>query len=59
MKNSLYVLAIILVVAWIIGFFSTNLGSIIHILLLIALFAVILRDNQAQKSLKKFISKLR
>jgi len=59
MKNSLYVIAIILVLAWVIGFFGTNVGSIIHILLLMALFAVILRDNQARGSLKNLISKLR
>ena len=46
MKNFLYVLAFILVVAWVIGFFSTNAGSIIHILLVIAFVAVLLRANE-------------
>jgi c-di-AMP phosphodiesterase-like protein len=59
MKNTMYVLAIILVIAWIVGFFSTSVGDIIHILLVLAIIAVILSDNQAQKSLKKLISKLR
>jgi len=46
MGNFLYILAGIMVIAWIIGFFSTNVGSIIHILLVIALIAVVLRVNQ-------------
>jgi len=49
MKNSLYVLAFILVIAWIVGFFSTNVGSIIHILLVMAIIAVLLRINQGRK----------
>ena len=49
MKNSLYVLAIILVIAWIIGFYSTSTGSIIHILLVMAVIAVILRIQQGGK----------
>jgi tryptophan-rich sensory protein len=49
MGNYLYVLAVIMVIAWIIGFFSTDVGSIIHILLVIALFAVILRVNEVRK----------
>jgi hypothetical protein len=49
MKNSLYVLAFILVIAWIVGFFSTNVGNIIHILLVMAIIAVLLRINQGRK----------
>jgi hypothetical protein len=49
MGNFLYVLAGIMVIAWIIGFFTTSVGGIIHILLVIALIAVILRDNQRRK----------
>ena len=59
MKNSMYVLAIILVISWIIGFFGTSAGDVIHILLLMAIIAVILSDNQAQKLLKELLSKLR
>ena len=49
MGNFLYALAGIMVIAWIIGFFSTNVGGIIHILLVIALIAVVLRVNQRRK----------
>lgn len=43
MSNLLYVIAVILVICWAIGFFAYSAGSIIHILLVIALIAVILR----------------
>ncbi len=43
MGNLLYLLAIILVIAWAIGFFGYSSGGIIHILLVIAVIAVILR----------------
>lgn len=48
MKNSLYVLAMILVIAWIIGFYSTGIGDIIHILLVMAVIAVILMVYQGR-----------
>lgn len=43
MGNILYTVAIILVILWAIGFLGYNAGGIIHILLVIALIAVILR----------------
>jgi hypothetical protein len=43
MGNLLYLLAVILVIAWAIGFIGYNAGGIIHILLVIALIAVLLR----------------
>jgi hypothetical protein len=43
MGNLLYVLAIILIIAWAIGFIGYSVGGIIHVLLVIALIAVILR----------------
>lgn len=42
MRNVLYVLAVILVIAWAIGFFGYSAGGLIHILLVIAIVAVIL-----------------
>jgi hypothetical protein len=36
MSNLLYTIAIILVIFWAIGFFAYSAGSIIHILLVIA-----------------------
>jgi hypothetical protein len=43
MGNLLYVIAVILVIAWAIGFIGYSAGGIIHVLLVIAVIAVILR----------------
>lgn len=43
MGNLLYIIAVILVVAWAIGFVGFHAGGIIHILLVIAIIAVLLR----------------
>jgi len=51
MSNLLYTVAVILVIFWAIGFFAYSAGSIIHILLVIALIAVILRIIQGRKAL--------
>ena len=53
MKNSLYVLAIILVIAWVIGYYGTNIGDIIHILLVMAVIALIIRAFNNEELLKK------
>ncbi|MGD0581441.1 MAG: lmo0937 family membrane protein [Bacteroidales bacterium] len=49
MGNLLYFIAVILLIAWAIGYFAFSLGGIIHILLVIALVAVILRVIQGKK----------
>ncbi|HWY10116.1 MAG TPA: lmo0937 family membrane protein [Bacteroidia bacterium] len=49
MGNLLYVIAVILVISWAIGFIGYNAGGLIHILLVIALIAVILRVIQGKK----------
>jgi hypothetical protein len=51
MGNILYVIAVILLIFWAIGFIGYNAGGIIHILLVIALIAVILRVIQGRKPL--------
>ncbi len=51
MGNLLYVFAVILVLAWGIGYIGYNAGGIIHILLVIALIAVILRIIQGKQVL--------
>ncbi len=43
MGNLLYVIAVILVIAWAIGFFGFQAGGIIHILLVIAIIAFLLK----------------
>lgn len=49
MSNLLYTIAVILVIFWAIGFFAYSLGSIIHILLVIAIIAVLLRLIQGKR----------
>jgi len=49
MGNLLYVIAVILLIAWAIGFFSYHAGGIIHILLVIAIIAVIFRVIQGRR----------
>jgi len=51
MGNLLYVIAVILIIGWAIGFFAYSAGGIIHILLIIALVAIILRVIQGRKVL--------
>lgn len=43
MQNLLYTIAVILIILWALGFFIYNLGSLIHILLVIAVVAILLR----------------
>jgi tryptophan-rich sensory protein len=43
MGNLLYVVAVILVIAWAIGFLGFHAGGIIHILLVIAVIAILLK----------------
>lgn len=51
MSNLLYTVAVILIIFWAIGFFAYSAGSIIHILLVIAVIAVLLRLIQGKKIL--------
>ena len=39
----LYIIAVILIIGWLLGFFVFSAGGIIHILLVIAIIAIILR----------------
>jgi Family of unknown function (DUF5670) len=43
MGNLLYIIAVILVIAWAIGFLGYHAGGAIHILLVIAVVAVLLK----------------
>jgi hypothetical protein len=49
MGNLLYLLAVILLIGWAVGFFAYSAGGIIHVLLIIAIIAVILRFIQGRK----------
>jgi hypothetical protein len=51
MSNLLYLVAVILIIGWAIGFIGYNAGGIIHILLVIALIAIVLRIIQGRRPL--------
>lgn len=51
MGNLLYTVAVILIIVWAIGFIGLNAGGIIHILLVIAIIAVLIRIIQGRKPL--------
>ncbi|MFD2203690.1 lmo0937 family membrane protein [Shivajiella indica] len=43
MSSLLYLIAIILIIGWIFGFFVYSLGGLIHILLVLAVISILLR----------------
>ena len=51
MGNLLYVIAVLLIIGWLIGFVGYSAGGLIHILLVIAVIAIILRLIQGRKPL--------
>ncbi len=50
MRNILYIIAVLLVIGWLIGFIGYQAGGIIHILLVIAVVAVLLNIIQGRRS---------
>ena len=48
MGNLLYIIAVILIIAWLIGFIGYQAGGIIHVLLVIAVIAILLRVIQGR-----------
>jgi len=51
MGNLLYVVAVILIIGWAVGFIGFGTGGILHVLLVIALIAIILRVIQGRRIL--------
>jgi len=49
MGNLLYIIAVILLIGWALGFFVYSAGSIIHLLLVIAVIAVIFRVIRGER----------
>ncbi len=52
MSNLLYLLAVILIISWALGFFVYNTGNLIHILLVIAVVAILLRIISGKNIIK-------
>lgn len=43
MSSLLYLIAFILLIGWVLGFFVFSLGSLVHILLVVAIIAILFR----------------
>lgn len=50
LRSILYVIAVILVIGWALGLFVYNVGSIIHILLVLAIISIIISFIGGSKS---------
>jgi hypothetical protein len=46
MGNLLYIIAVIFIVFWAIGFFAFSLGAFIHVLLILAVISILVRVIQ-------------
>jgi len=51
MGNLLYIIAVVLIIIWAVGFLGYNSGGIIHVLLVIAVIAVVFRLVSGQRSI--------
>ena len=51
MSNLLYIIAVILVIGWLIGVFAYSVGGVIHILLVLALIAVLFNIISGRRSI--------
>jgi hypothetical protein len=50
MSYLLYIVAVILVIGWAVGFFAYSAGSVIHILLVIAIIALLFQVIRGRRS---------
>ena len=46
MGNLLYIIAVILVIGWLVGFFGYAAGGLIHVLLVLAVIAILININK-------------
>ncbi|MBK6391994.1 MAG: lmo0937 family membrane protein [Saprospiraceae bacterium] len=51
MGNLLYLIAVILIIAWAIGFLGYHAGGLVHLLLVIAVIVILLRIIRGDKVL--------
>lgn len=50
MNNLLYIVVVLLIIGWLLGFFAFHAGNIIHGLLIIAIIVIIIRLIQRKKA---------
>jgi hypothetical protein len=48
MGSILYIIAVILIIGWLLGFFAFHAGGIIHVLLVLAVIAIVIRLIQGR-----------
>jgi len=48
-NNLLYIVAVILIIGWLLGYFAFHAGGIIHVLLVIAVIVILVRVIQGKK----------
>jgi hypothetical protein len=51
MSSLLYIIAVILIIGWAVGFFAYSAGGIIHILLVIAIIAILFQVIRGRRSI--------
>jgi hypothetical protein len=51
MGNLLYIVAVVMIIGWLLGVFAFHAGSIIHVLLVIAVIVILVRVIQGRKVL--------
>jgi hypothetical protein len=51
MGSLLYIIAVILIIGWAVGFFAYSAGGIIHILLVIAIIAILFQVIRGRRSI--------
>ncbi|MEX2484060.1 MAG: lmo0937 family membrane protein [Brumimicrobium sp.] len=51
MNNILYIIAVVLIILWAIGYFGFQAGSLIHALIVIAVVAVLVRIIRGNRPL--------
>jgi len=52
MRSLLYLIAVILVIGWAIGFFFYSAGAVIHFLLVLAVISILLNIISGSRSVK-------
>jgi hypothetical protein len=49
MGNLLYIIAVVLIIGWLLGFFAFHAGNLIHALLVVAFIVIIFRVIKGRK----------
>lgn len=52
MGNILYIVAVVMILIWAIGFFAYSVGAIIHMLLVLALISVLIKIFSGNKQVR-------